>query len=450
MLGPMTPSMKQDVYETVLESIADGVFTIDNDFVITSFNHAAERITGFARDEAIGQKCFHVFRAGVCQTACYLRQTMNTGINFTRMEIPILARDNREKRISISTAALRDRRGQVIGGVETLRDLTDVIMLRREVKQRYRLDDLISKNHRMQEIFAVLPDVAASRATVLIQGETGTGKEVIAQAIHLHSPRKNGPFVKVNCAALPDTLLEAELFGHTAGAFTDAKKARVGRFAAADGGTIFLDEIGDISRAMQVKLLRVVQDRAFEPLGSSETVRADVRIVAATHRDLEESVRLGKFRSDLYYRLNVVSITLPPLRERREDIPLLVEHFLERYRALTGKPIRSVSPEVLAAFMRHEFPGNIRELEHAIEHAFVLAHSGTLDVEHLPGSFRNGGPAQAAASPSRTLKERERETVLAALRQTRFNKVDAARALGISRATLWRKMKRYGLPLREP
>ena len=338
----------------------------------------------------------------------------------------------------------------MIGGVETFRDLSDVATLRREVKQRYRLDDLVSKNHRMQEIFGVLPDIAASNATVLIQGETGTGKEVIAQAVHLRSPRNNGPFVKVNCATLPDTLLEAELFGHTAGAFTDAKKARVGRFAAADGGTIFLDEIGDISRAMQVKLLRVVQEKAFEPLGSSETVHVDARVIAATHRDLEALVRVGKFRGDLFYRLNVVSITLPPLRERREDIPLLVEHFLEKHRALTGKSIRSVSPDVLSAFMRHDFPGNIRELEHAIEHAFVLCHGETVGVEHLPGAIRNGHLPPTPEPSGATLKDREQEVILETLRRNRFNKVAAALALGVSRATLWRKMKRYRLPFQEP
>ena len=438
--------MKQEVYEVILDSIADGVFTVDRSFVLTSFNRAAERITGFSREDAIGQRCFHVFRAGVCQTSCFLRQTMASGQNLTGIELTILDRHNREKLISISTAPLRDRRGRIVGGVETFRDISEVDRLRREVKHQYRLDDMVSKNHLMQEIFSVLPDLAASDASVLIRGDTGTGKEVLAHSIHRLSPRGDGPLVKVNCAALPDTLLESELFGHVAGAFTDAKRDRAGRFARADGGTIFLDEIGDISPAMQVRLLQVVQEKRFEPVGSSKPVQVDIRILSSTHRDLETLVAAGDFRRDLYYRLNVVPIALPSLRERPEDIPLLIEHFLEKYRALTGKPIRSVDPGVLSVCLEHDFPGNIRELEHAVEHAFVLCRDETIRVEHLPLSLRRRVMEQAPAPPA-SLKDREREAVADALRRNGYNKIATARELGLSRTTLWRKMKALGIPL---
>jgi PAS domain S-box-containing protein len=435
---------------TILDSIADGVFTVDRDFIITTFNRAAESITGFAAAEAIGEHCYNIFRAPVCQTGCLLAESIRTGRQISGLELTILNRRNEEVPISISTAVLRNEDGEVIGGVETFRDLTAVQRLRQEMRRRHTLHDMVSKNHRMQEIFALVSAIAASDAAVLIEGETGTGKELLAKAIHEESLRREGPFVKVNCGALPDTLLESELFGHVAGAFTDAKHARVGRFESADGGTIFLDEIGDTSPAMQVKLLRVLQEGTFEPVGSSEPCRTDVRIITATHQDLKERLAVGTFRQDLYYRINTVRLSLPPLRERREDIPLLVEHFIERFNGLTGKDVRQASPGAMQAMMRYTWPGNIRELEHAIERAFVLVNDSVIRLSHLPTELSSEEPAAKAAIPagdrgSAILEIAERQVIEEVLRRHGGNKSAACQELGMSRTTLWRKIRKLGI-----
>lgn len=436
----------------ILDSIADGVFTVDLDFKITSFNRSAELITGFSTEEALGQQCYNIFRTSVCQTDCLLGESIRTGRRISGQEVTILNRKNVEVPISVSTAILRNPEGDVIGGVETFRDLTAVEQLRQEMQKKYTLHDMISKNHRMQQIFALVTDVASSTASVMIQGETGTGKGLLARAIHNESPRRDGPFVEVNCGSLPDTLLESELFGHVAGAFTDARAARKGRFEVADGGTLFLDEIGDTSQVMQVKLLRVLQEGMFEPVGSSETRKTDVRIIAATHRDLKELVTRESFRRDLYYRINTVQLMLPPLRERREDIPLLVDHYIERFNRLTGKRVRKASGKAMQALMQYAWPGNVRELEHAIEHAFVLAKETTFGLHHLPvelsdeeGSSRD--PDADGAGRSSILYDAERRAIEEVLTRHGWNKAAASRELGMSRTTLWRKIKRLGIRL---
>ena len=309
--------------EIILDSIAEGVFTVDEEWRITSFNRAAEGITGIKKQDALGRHCWEIFRASICENDCALRKTIEAGVPMVNQTLFIISSGGERIPISITTALLRNEGGDVIGGVETFRDLSVVEELRKELESRHQFYDIISKNPDMMRLFNMLEQVAESSSTVLFEGESGTGKELFARAIHSLSGRKNGPLVTVNCGALPDTLLESELFGYKAGAFTDAKKDKPGRIALAQGGTLFLDEIGDISPALQVRLLRVLQEKTYEPLGGTHPEKADVRVVAATNRNLQDLVSEGTFRSDLYYRINVVRLLVPPLRERTEDIPLL-------------------------------------------------------------------------------------------------------------------------------
>jgi len=431
-------------YESViLDSIADGVFAVDSEWQICSFNRAASDITGIPKEEAMGRQCSEVFRASICESACALRETIKTGKPIINRAIYIIRSDGTRIPVTISTALLKDDAGRTIGGVETFRDLSVEEELRRELSGRYTFEDMVSKSPAVLRIFEILPDIAESESTVLIQGESGTGKELVARAIHNMSPRATGPLVTVNCAAIPDTLLESELFGHKAGAFTDARRDRIGRFAMAEGGTIFLDEIGDVSPALQARLLRVLQDGTYEPLGGTRTEKADVRVVAATNRNLSTMVETGEFRADLFYRINVVEIELPPLRERREDIPLLIDHFIERYNRLRRREVADVSPDVLEILMRYDYPGNIRELENIIEHAFVMCRSGTIRRRHLPNHLL---PARATPGDAPTsLPEAERAFLVSVLERNGWNRAATARGLGIHKTTLWRKMKRLGI-----
>ena len=432
--------------DVILDSLSEGVFTVDPDWHITTFNKAAEAITGVPRAEALGRHCWEVFRASICEQGCALRQSLSEDAPAPRRSAFIIRHDGRKLPIDISAAPLRDAAGAVIGGVETFRSLAEVEALRRELSQRYTFADIVSKSPAMRRIFEILPRVALSDATVLIEGDSGTGKELIARALHGLSRRKDGPLVAVNCGALPDALLESELFGHVAGAFTDARQGRPGRFTAANGGTLFLDEIGDISPALQVRLLRVLQERCFEPLGSTTTVQVDVRIVTATNRDLAQAVREGTFREDLYYRINVVGLSLPPLRERPEDVPLLVEHFVEHFNRLQGRQVLGLSPEALALLGRHSFPGNVRELKNVVERAFVLCVGELILPEHLPAHLRGTpGSSESSSPPAHSLAEAEAQVLLAALARNGNRRAAAARELGMHPTTLWRKLKRLGI-----
>jgi PAS domain S-box-containing protein len=443
--------MSKDQTSIILDSIADGVFTVDLEWRITSFNRAAEIITGIPREEAIGRHCWEVFRASICEKQCSLRQTMGTGAPILNQPIYIVNSEGTRVPVSISTAILRDEHDRIIGGVETFRDLSLLEELKKEISGRHTFLDIVSKNKEMHRLFVILEQVAQSDSTVLLQGESGTGKELFARAIHSLSARSKGPLVVVNLGALPDTLVESELFGHKAGAFTDARQDRAGRIAAAEGGTLFLDEIGDLSPTVQVRLLRVLQERTYEPLGSNRTVHADIRIVAATNRDLEAMVKERTFRDDLYYRINVVRLTLPQLRKRREDIPLLVEHFLRRFNRLTGKQVTGVSQEVLAILMAHDFPGNVRELENVIEHAMVICQGGIIEAVHLPDYLRPAPSPEGmeardqAASRRGRWEDLERGFLIQALRDNNWNRGAAAQELGIGRQTLWRKIKRLNI-----
>jgi PAS domain S-box-containing protein len=433
----------------ILNSVADGVFTVSNQSKITFMNEAAERITGYTRKEALGRNCFDIFRADICLTRCALKESIRTKKEIVNLPVTILNKSGKEIPISISTAILRDESGQIIGGVETFRDLTLIEALRKELSQKYSLADIIGKNHRIQEIFRILPDIAHSGSTVLIQGPSGTGKELFAKAIHNLSPRKEAPFITVNCGAIPETLLESELFGYVKGAFTDAKKDKAGKFALADGGTVFLDEVGDMPPSLQVKLLRVLQEKEFEPLGSTQPIKADVRIVAATKQDLSRLVHQGIFRDDLYYRLNVVRIELPPLGERREDIPLLINTFIQKFNARMAKHVLGVSNKALKFLLEYDYPGNVRELENIMEHAFVLCKDDLIRLDCLPKEImespKDTRESQMEGGEKKPLAEAEARIIQSTLKSNEGNRIKTAGDLAMSRITLWRKMKKYGL-----
>jgi PAS domain S-box-containing protein len=428
----------------VFNSIPHAIFTVDEHCAITQFNRAAERITGFRRDEVLGCHCAEILRSDGCDKNCLLRDSMGGGESHRDSETTILRRDGEMVLVAVSTAALRDAEGRILGGVEMFRDLSDVVELRRQLEASYTTEDIISKSPAMRTVRELLPLVARSDSTVLIEGEPGTGKELVARAIHNLGPRRSKPFVGVNCSALPDTLIESELFGYQKGAFTDAKQNKPGRFALAEGGTLLLDEVGEVSPAFQVKLLRVLQEHEFTPLGGVMPVTANVRVLAATNRDLVQDVQRGRFRQDLYFRLNVVRVAIPPLRSRREDIPLLVRHFITRFNALQGRRITGISERAMARLLAYDYPGNVRELENAIEHAFVVCASSTIGSGDLPPHI-TGGSAQAFPSAEPTMSPLEAAEAVAirqSLEKHAGNRQAVAGELGISRATLWRRMKR--------
>jgi PAS domain S-box-containing protein len=475
----------RELYPLILDSITEGVFTVDPEFRITYFNAEAEAITGFSREQALGHKCYEVLRASICQRGCAIRESLETGEPQRNVRVTVLNPEMQAVPICVSSAVLRNREGRMIGGVEIFRDISEVEALRSELSGRHVFGEMIGVSPAMQEIFRLIPDVAPTDAAVLIDGASGTGKEMLARAIHDQSSRSDSPFVCVNCGALPDTLLESELFGYVRGAFTGARESKPGRFQQADGGTLFLDEVGELSAAFQVKLLRALQEGEVQPLGGTETMHVDVRIIAATNRDLHRLMQEGKFREDLYYRLCVIPIHIPPLRERREDVPPLVERYMSRLTARTGKAIREISPAALTALYDYDYPGNVRELRNILERAFVLCHGEQIDVVHLPrevatttgtkagddasaesptrgewplrlkpserklvsplGSRADGAPDPSRLSGERGNRRPEVQRLLDVLDANGWNRGATAGALGISRSTLWRRMKEYGL-----
>ena len=439
----------QELYSTIiLDSIADGVFTVDENMRITSFNRAAEEITGIKKEEAVDQFCFEVLRANICEKSCALKCSLKTGKRTIDKRVTILRADGNEIPVSISTSILKNEQGKFVGGVESFRDLSTIEELKKVIKKGYTYEDIVSKNHEILKIFDTLPIISQSDSTVLIHGASGTGKELFARAVHRLSGRKAGPFVAINCGALPDTLLESELFGYIKGAFTDAKKDKPGRFALAKGGSIFLDEVESLPLSIQVKLLRVLQEREYEPLGATAPVKADVRIIAAAKEDLVKLVKKNTFRDDLFYRLNVVKINLPSLVKRREDIPLLVNHFINRFNKRMGKSIESVSPDVLELLMQYDYPGNVRELENIIEHSVVMCQDIEIQLKHLPPELQVKNISISEQNSDNSLppfQEAERKLIRDVLEKNKGSKVKAAEELKLHRATLYRKMKRYGL-----
>jgi PAS domain S-box-containing protein len=445
---PKSENLDPDVTRIILESISDGVFTVDHNWEITSFNRAAEEITGISRNEAIGRHCWEVFRSNMCEHDCALKRTMKENKSFVSTSSYIINGQKKQIPISVSTSPLKDKKGQMIGGVETFRDLSLEEELRKKLYAGFQMGDMVSSSPAMKVFFNILPQVAESDSTVLLEGETGTGKELAAKAIHSLSHRKNNPFVAINCGALPDTLLEAELFGYKSGAFTNAAKDKPGHFAMAEGGTIFLDEIGDTSPAFQVRLLRVLEEREYQALGSIKKEKADIRIITATNQNLSGLVDKGSFRRDLFYRINVVRLRLPPLRERMEDIPLLVEHFIVKLNRIRGKSICGIDQKALAALMLSSFPGNIRELENMIEYAFVMCPSGDIRLEHLPGQLAMlDSSASEGEHSDNPIKSAEIKIITDALMRNHYNRKATAADLGMHKSTLFRKIQKLGILL---
>jgi len=430
--------------ETILESVSDGVFAVDSQRRITYFNTAAERILGLSRCQVLGRSCSSVFRSNICAAMCPLRETMQSGAAIMDKEAIVTNAVGNHLPVRVSTAVLRDRAGNAIGGVESFRPLVSEQRPEQAVAEQI---NYVASSEAMRLIVDLLPQIAASDSTVLIQGETGTGKEVLARSIHQQSNRSQRPFVAVNCAALPDTLLESELFGYKAGAFTGAIKDKPGRFALAQGGTIFLDEIGDISPCLQVRLLRVLQERSFEPLGGTKSIRADVRVIVASNRDLWALVQDGSFRHDLYYRVNVIRLDLPPLRHRRQEIPALVNHFITRFNRIQKRSIEGISHEAIEMLIRYDYPGNIRELENIIERAFVLCSNGTIQASHLPATLIPASPAYANPTLENAVKAVEIELLMQALSRQNYNREAAARELGMHKSTFFKKIKTLGIML---
>ncbi len=434
--------------DIILESITDGVFTVDKNFNITSFNRAAENITGFSRQEAIGRQCRDIFLSNMCENYCVLKQTMNERKPHISLSAFIKNKTKDQISVSVSAAVLRDESGTMIGGVETFRDVSVIEQLKRELNNQYQFEDIVSKSPSMQEIFKIAPQVAKSGSTVLIEGETGTGKEILARALHNSSPRKNNPFVAINCGALPDNLLESELFGYKAGAFTHAVKDKPGFFAVAGNGTILLDEIGDTSSVFQIKLLRVLEEKEFIPLGSSKPVKTNASVIAATNKNLNELVDNGIFRQDLFYRVNVIRLELPPLRKRKEDIPLLVDRFIARRNELDNRKIRGIDEGAIHYLLTYDYPGNIRELENIIERAFILCQEDFIRLNHIQG---NGQLQPFFCKDWTSLNEagigNEAKRILDAIKQHGNNIPETAKELGMHRSTLYRKLKRMNIDL---
>jgi len=435
-----------ELIELLFNSTSDGVFAVDRDLRIIAFNRAAEQILGIPKEKAIGQQCCDVLRTNICRECCALRYAIEAEEPVVNLPVDLLDTHDRRIPVTISSSVLHDEQGQIIGGVETFRNLNAVKKLLKNVQHRHPFAEIVTDDPHMRHLFEILPTIAESESCILVQGETGTGKNLIARAIHNLSRRRKGPLVTVNSGALPETLLESELFGYRSGAFTGAVRDRKGRIAAAEGGTLFLDEIGDMPMSMQVKLLRFLQDRVYERLGDVRPQQANVRVVTATNRNLSQLVDEGSFRRDLFYRINVMRIELPPLRDRKRDIPLLVQTFLDRLSGNRGKLITGITSDTLDLLLAHDFPGNIRELENIIEHAFVLCPGPIIETQHLPDHFPVGVQHRQVGSGS-SLQDVEAQFILEVLERNHGNRQLAAQELGIHKTTLLRKVRRLGIKL---
>jgi two-component system, NtrC family, response regulator HydG len=426
--------------EAIFRSVQDAIVTVDKDLTILEFNAAAMTMCGFTHEDQ-GKPFASLPHIGDGKFLEIMTDALAGGLPVEIKRIELLCQNQIRRVISVRTYPLLNPQGLPSGIVMVLRDDTEITDLELELKSHRQFHRIVGSSRPMQKTYALIKSLANVQTTVLITGESGTGKELVAEALHLSGDRSHKPLVKVNCSALPESLLESELFGHVKGAFTGAIRDNIGRFHRADGGTIFFDEIGDVSPTVQLKLLRVLEEREFERVGSSTPTKVDVRLIAATNRNLMEKVNNGELREDLYYRLKVIEIKLPPLRDRREDIPLLVEHFRTGFNVKFKKNIEGISSDVLKAFLKYPWRGNVRELEHTMEHAFVLCNRNIITFDSLPGEFM--AVPQIVRNTAIESAEADIQGILEALDKTAWNKAKAARILGIDRVTLYRKMKRY-------
>jgi sigma-54 dependent transcriptional regulator, acetoin dehydrogenase operon transcriptional activator AcoR len=435
--------------ESLLDATESGILIIDMDRKVRFINEKAQKLLGYQIGEVYGHRCNIIARTSDCENNCPLTRTIQSGSEVRLADMQYTARNNKSFQAQTSIVLLKDEVGNVVAGAEIFRDVSHFIALEEKIRGRFSFHDIIGKSHKMREIYRLIEEVAPTDASILIQGESGTGKELIASAIHAYSTRKNTSFVKVNSSAFPEGLLESELFGHTRGAFTGAYQEKKGKFEIADGGTIFLDEIGEMSPLLQVKLLRVLQDGELQRVGENKPRKVNVRIIAATNKDLKKAIVDREFREDLYYRVNVVPIFLPPLRERKTDIPLLITHFLrELNRSTKEKYVEKVSSKATDILMRYNFPGNVRELQNIIEFAYIRCNSGIIEPIHLPTEFlENDFTADSVDSIDRILrsdeplKKAQKEIIERVLEEENGKYMNAAKRLGMSRTTLWRKLK---------
>ena len=436
---------KKNKLDAIFNSNIEGTFTIDQEWNVTSFNTSAEDITGYKKEEAIGKKCWEIFNSDLCRNGCHMEDTINERKASIGNELEIVNKNNTRIPIRVNSGVLRNNENEVIGAVETFVDISEVKNLSAHLETKYNFENIVGKSRELQQTITVLESVSQTASSVLITGESGTGKELAARAIHLKSSRRSKPFIALNCSAFVESLIESEIFGHEKGAFTGAIKTKIGRFELAQGGTLFLDEIGDLSMAIQTKLLRVLETKEFERVGGHTPIQMDTRIIAATNKDLQAEMRNGRFREDLFYRINVINIHLPPLRERIDDLPLLLNHFIKQYNTRFGKNIRNFSGDAYEVLLKYYYPGNIRELENIVEHAFILCNSNVIKTEHLPKRLSENITELPTPREKKQnhFKDAEKNIIITALRKHSGIRKKVAAELGINPSTLWRKMKKY-------
>lgn len=440
-------SISDKLKDHILESIAEGVFTVDKNFRINFFNKAAEKITGYDREEALGKFCKHIFRSENCYADCPIALVLKSQKNIYDFDSKVKNAHDCPMQIKLNAAVLYNEDQEPTGGIVSFRDMTELEKFRESLEKNTQFHGILGQSKIMQEIFELVNEISDSDAPVLISGESGTGKEMIANAIQNTSSRNDKPFIKINCSVFPQNLLASELFGHVQGAFTDAIKDRVGRFEMADGGTIFLDEVAEMPLQMQIQLLRVIQEGTFERVGESVTRKVNVRVIAATNINIQKALDEGRFREDLFFRLSVIPIEMPPLRIRKNDIPPLVKHFLNKYSMLYKKNITEIDPKALDRLMSYDWPGNVRELENVVEYAFVRTTNGSmLESSRLPANFKESTIEYKYNLRNHSPQDlSERTHLLKTLEKFHWNKSKVANELKIGRTTLWRKMKKHGL-----